>query len=332
MNTSLYQKFETSLVDQKSMWVKPYVKPCVDDGAHQFLLFLKPEVTAVHAEVNVEGVLQMVLERLSAFQTSVHAVRILPSAYLAEHSIMDQHYGVINAISKQGESALTDAAGEKLKSEFGEDLKKGAKVLGGHQFLEEQSEFTALTLCTLSDNLGTTKLGGGSYCMRLDMEGQIYLVLNPFHAYQLVPFTSGQKAIIAMECRSNRDWKALRSDLTGSTDPSAASEGSIRSELLARKEEFNLAAVNQGSNGIHLSAGPLEGMVELKRFFTDHESAADLDLSDTLFGSQLIEAGIDTNRLQELAANITIRKGGQSESAFDLTEEVNASDALKRLL
>jgi len=330
MDTSLYQDFVTSIEDQQPKWVRPYEKPGADDS-HQFLLFLKPEATAIHSGVKLQAILQMVMERLTAFQTTVHAVRILPSSYLAEHLIMAQHYGVINAISTQGEIALTDAAKTKLNEEFAEDLKNGAQVMGGHQFLEAQPEFTALTLCTLSDNLGTTKLGGGSYCMRLDMEGQMYLVLNPFHAYQLVPYTTGHRAILAMECRSNMDWNILRSELTGSTNPATASKGSIRAELLARKEEFNLAAVNQGSNGVHLSAGPLEGMVELQRFFTDHEGGSSIDLSDTLFGSQLAEAGLDNRRIQELANNCSIEKDGQSTSSFDLTEEVNAADALQRL-
>lgn len=331
MDTNLYQDFENTLQDQQSKWVKPYVKPGLDD-AHQFLLFIKPEATAAHAGVNVKGIIQLVMERLTAFETSVHAVRIIPSAYLAKHSIMDQHYGVISAISRQGESALTDAAREKLYQTFSEDLDNGAKILGGHQFLEEQTEFTALTLCTLSDNLGTTKLGGGSYCMRLDMEGQVYLVLNPFHAYQLVPYTTPGRAIIAMECRSNQDWDTLRSELTGSTNPEKAAKGSIRAELLARKDEFQLSAVHQGLNGVHLSAGPLEGMVELKRFFSDNDSDHFLEYTDTLFGLQLKQAGLDTIRIEKLSANPTLEKDGQPVSAFDLTEEVNASEALKRLL
>jgi hypothetical protein len=331
MQRQLFADFESALASQHPLWAKQYEKPQADQ-AHQFLLFLKPEVTAVHEGVDLEAILKMVLERLTAFECTLHAIRILPSSYLAQYAILDQHYGVINAISKQGESALTENARANLHTLFAEDLENGALIMGGHQFLQAQTEFTPLTLCTLSDNLGTTKLGGGSYCMRLSMQGQTYLVLNPFHAFQLVPYTTPGRAIIAVEGRSTRDWKALRSDLTGSTNPATATPGSIRAELLARKDEFKLKEVTQGSNGVHLSAGPLEGMVELKRFFTDHESGETLELTDTLFGAQLAAAGLSADGIASLATNPELEVDGKSISAFDLTEEVNATDALKRLI
>ncbi|MGA0333004.1 MAG: hypothetical protein ACO3N7_05775 [Kiritimatiellia bacterium] len=331
MNTLLFEAFDEVLQSQQARWVVPY-EASPEDQAHQFLLFLKPEVTAVHDGVDLKGIANMVFERLTQFEATVHAVRILPAAILSKYSIMDQHYGVINAISKQGEAALTAQAREKLRETFAEDLANGAEVLGGHQFLQAQPEFTPLTLCTLSDNLGTTKLGGGSYCMRLEMQGVIYLVLNPFHAFQLVPFTTPGRAIIAIEGRSARDWKVLRSELTGSTDPQKAAAGSIRAELLARKDEFNLKEVHQGSNGIHLSAGPLEGMVELQRFFCDHESDSTMGYADTVFGAQLLAAGLTEARLCELAGNPALTVDGENISAFDLTEEMNAADAIQRLI
>ncbi|MDF3127994.1 hypothetical protein P0Y35_02165 [Kiritimatiellaeota bacterium B1221] len=331
MKTIVFESFEKAIISQKPIWIKPYVKP-EENGTHQFLMFLKPEATAIHEDVKLPEIMNMIFERLNHFEVTVHAIRILPSAYLSKHAILDQHYGVINAISKQGVSALTEQARAKLESEFADDLANGAQVLGGHQFLEAQPEFTPLTLCTLSDNLGTSKLGGGSYCMRLDMEGQIYLVLNPFHAYQLVPYTTPGRAIIAIEGRSNKDWKVLRGKLTGTTDPSKAEAGSIRAELLANQKAFNMKAVNQGSNGVHLSAGPLEGMVELQRFFTDHDAATTIELADTLFGSQLLAAGVDASRLTALAGNPECTADGESISAFDLTEEINADESVKRLL
>jgi hypothetical protein len=331
MEPDLYHDFENALTQQTQQWVKTYEAPEADT-AHQFVLFLKPEVTAVHEGVNVQAALKLILERLTAFEVSVHAIRVLPASYLDKHSILDQHYGVINAISKQGASALADAAREKLHTVFADEIEQGALILGGHQFLSEQSDFSALALSTLNDNIGTTKLGGGSYCMKLNVLGQTYLLLNPFHAYQLVPFTTPGRAIIVLEGRSNKDWEVLRSELTGATNPAKAHEGSIRAELLARKEELNLKAVNQGNNGVHLSAGPLEGMVELKRFFSDHEVGKTLDWTDLRFGQQLADAGVSRERITELAANIPLNVEGQPVPAFDLTEEVNAAEALKSLI
>lgn len=331
MEPDLFSAFEHAIVTQKQQWIRPYVKgeSC---GGHQFVLFLKPEITAVHQGADLPGILKMILERLTSFEVTVHAMRALPAAYLDAHSIMDQHYGVINAISKQGVSALTEAARAKLHQEFAAELDAGATVLGGHQFLDVHPEFSPLALSVLNDNIGTTKLGGGSYCMKLDVLGQIYLLLNPFHAYQLVPYTTAGRAILVLECRSSRDWADLRGKLTGTTNPETAAEGSIRAELLARQQEFNLPAVNQGNNGVHLSAGPLEGMVELQRFFTDHESGETLNWDQTVFWDCLTERGASPEQIAALTANPAITWQGETGSAFDLTEELNADDAAARLI
>ena len=329
MEPDLYSAFERAVETQQQQWIRPYTKG--DCGGHQFVLFLKPEVTAVHLGVDLPAITKMVLERLTSFEVTVHAMRALPASYLSAHSIMDQHYGVINAISKNGEAALTDAAKEKLRSEFAEEIEAGAVIMGGHQFLDVHPEFSALALSTLNDNIGTTKLAGGSYCMKLDVLGQVYLLLNPFHAYQLVPYTTDGRAILVLECRSSRDWQDLRGKLTGATNPATAEAGSIRSELLARQEEFNLQAVNQGTNGVHLSAGPLEGMVELRRFFSDHEAGTGLSWTDTHFGESLLQQGKAEAEISVLAQNPPVTWNGTTESAFDLTEEINAADALERL-
>lgn len=305
-------------------WIAPYTAPDSAD-THQFVLFLKPEATAVHDGVKLDAVLECVLKHLEDFGVSVHAARALPAAYLEANAIMDNHYGVINRISKQGAEALTDDARAKLETLFAEDLAAGAKVLGGHQFLAEQPEFTSLALSALNDNVGTTKLGGGSYAMRLNLLGQIYILLNPFHAYQLVPYTTPGRAILVLECRSTRDWGDLRGKLTGATNPAKAEPGSIRAELLSQKDTLGLKDVNQGMNGIHLSAGPLEGMVELRRFFSDPEAGALLAWSDLAFGQALAAKGLDP---EALAQNPDLDRDGKAVSAFDLTEERNAADAL----
>nr|MDA3872883.1 hypothetical protein [Kiritimatiellia bacterium] len=130
MEPDLYHDFENAVARQTQQWVRPYEAPKAD-AAHQFVLFLKPEVTAVHEDVDVQGVLKLILERLTAFEVSVHAIRVLPASYLAKHSILDQHYGVINAISKQGESALAEAAREKLYDVFADEISQGALIRGG---------------------------------------------------------------------------------------------------------------------------------------------------------------------------------------------------------
>lgn len=328
MNQAFLSAFSTTTGESPTpAWIRPYTPPA-DASVHQFVLFLKPEVTAVQEGVDLAAVLELVMAHLAAFDVEIAAARALPAAYLAEHRLMDEHYGVINRISKLGESALTDTARSKLHEIFAEDLQEGAQVLGGHQFLETHPEFHPLALSALNDNIGTTKLGGGSYAMRLNLLGTKFVLLNPFHAYQLVPYTTPGRAILVMEGRSARDWAVLRSELTGATNPAKAATGSIRASLLANKDRLGLADVNQGLNGVHLSAGPLEGLVELRRFFSEPETGSLREWTDFAFGQALKAAGLDPAALGQ---NPDLTREGRNISAFDLTEEKNGADALELL-
>ncbi|MBU0679076.1 MAG: nucleoside-diphosphate kinase [Verrucomicrobia bacterium] len=304
-------------------WIRPY-SGGFDTASQHFVLFLKPEVTALHLNVDVEAVLKLVTDELTRWEVQTAGVRVLSAAYLREHQIMNNHYGVINSISLNGRKAITAAADNKLVELFRIQLEQGAEVLGGHQFLERFPDFTPFGLSILSDNVGTKKLGGGTYALPVSMNGAFFIVLNPFHPYQLEPYTTDGRAIVVFECASDRPWSELRRNLAGATDPSEAAEGSIRQKFLDAKEALNLADVSQGANGIHLSAGPLEGMVEIQRFFTDHESGKVLGYADTCFG-RLLESdapGLDLPRT--FSANPGVSADGDQQSAFDLTEEMDA--------
>jgi len=270
-------------------------------------------------------VLELAIHTLSSAGVSFGAVRILGGDYLEKHNLMVEHYGVISKISKEGLSAISEQATEKLHTDFKELLTAGAEVLGGHQFLKVQPQFNAFSLLALNDNLGTKRLAGGTYAMVVKVLGKPYILLNPFHAYQLVPYCTSGHAIIAIEGLSKLPWADLRQKICGVTDPKLAEEGSIRNLLLKNREALGLGDVDKGTNGVHMSAGPLEGMVELQRFFTDHEASADrLSFTDLAFGSLLVHKGLKPERVAALAKNPDLDVEGKKVSAFDLTEEKDA--------
>jgi hypothetical protein len=262
----------------------------------------------------------------------VGGVRVLRGDYLSGHRIMDQHYGVINSISHGGRAAIAPAAEAKLVSECGALIDDGAPVLGGHEFLKEFPQVSAFALALLNNNLGTTKLAGGTYVMSVKVLGQPCLVLNPFHPYQLEPYYAPDNAIVVMACRAGQPWAELRRKLAGATDPLKADAGSLRQLFLKDKDALGLADVSQNANGIHLSAGPLEGMVEIQRFFTDHEGDQPLSFTDTSFGQLLASQGLSIDQITALAGNPVIGSEGTGTPAFDLTEEVDAEQAYKLLL
>jgi len=75
-----------------------------------------------------------------------------------------------------------------------------------------------------------------------------------------------------------------------------------------------------------MSAGPLEALVELKRFF-DIKSD-----SDTHFGSILTSKGISSDNITFLSKNSDVTVGEKTISAFDATEENDSETAATKLV
>jgi len=305
------------------VWVQPYKVNKDDRKLHQFIFFLKPETTV---DTNLGQVLQSVLKRLSEAKIVIGGVRILSGEFLENKNIMGEHYGVISTISRKGVAAISESAKKELSKVYGKEIEAGAKVLGGHELLASYSQLNAFSLRVLNDNLGTQRLGGGTYAFKLNVLGVTHIVLNPFHPYQLVPYTTAGHAIIVFECLSTLPWTELRGDICGATDPAQAKEGSIRQLLLANQKELGLPEVNKSTNGCHMSAGPLEALVELKRFFEIKDD------SETIFGQLLADKGLSSTNISYLCSNPTLTYGDKTQSAFDATEEVNSETAAAKLV
>ncbi len=313
-------------------WINPYHLVESTPDTNQFAIFLKPETTELHKGVKFKELLAYLIETFEKWSVEVGAIRILPSEYLARHQIMDLHYGVINKISRHGLHAISAKARKTLKQEYGEDIESRAQIMGGHQFIARFPKFSAFALATLSDNIGVKKLGSGTYCVKVQVGGQPFVVLNAFHPFQLEHFTTGDKAIVVLEGRSKTAWSDLRREMLGATNPAYAFQGSIRQTFHSRAEEWGLVNVSQSANGIHLSAGPLEGMIELQRFFSSLDEKRTLTAEQTTFGKMLLDGGMPQALLQTLQDNPTVEYQGHAITVFDLTEEIDAPDAAARLL
>jgi len=304
---------------EDNVWVKEYTKPEADEN--QFLFFFKPEATSA----NIKEIMDISLKVLTEKGVTFGAIRVVGGPYLEKHDIMVQHYGVISQIFKQGYPAISDQAKASLNAEFAEDVKAVGNPIGGFEFLKANPDFSPRALCVLSDNVGCKRLAGGTYLLKFKLLGQTQLVLNPFHGYQLVPFIQPGSALIVYEGRSKLSWNDLRNKLCGATDPTAAEAGSVRNELLVHKVQTGMVDVNKGSNGVHMSAGPLEGMVELQRFFSSADKK--LPFADLAFGHALAGQGLSAEQVQKLASNVDVTHDGKNISVFDLTEEMDASKA-----
>ena len=303
-----------------------WISPLADDppqGRNHFVLFLKPEVLAVDDGVKAAAIIDLVSGALRSRAVSTGAIRVLNGSYLGRHHIIEEHYGVINRVSRLGEGALSPETRNKLVAECpGLD-----RILGGHELLKEFPEVSAFALNIMADTLGTKKIASGKYYGVLNIGGERVVVLNPFHPQQVLHYTAPGRSIVVIECASDTDWRVLRQEMTGSTDPARAVAGSIRRMLLDRKSELGLHDVATATNGVHCSAGPLEAMVEYSRFFSDHAKKKLIKLSDTPFGELLARRGIGKKEIAALAKNPLLGKEKGAAYAFNLTEEKNSDVA-----
>jgi hypothetical protein len=136
--------------------------------------------------------------------------------------------------------------------------------------------------------------------------------------------------IVAFNIASDIDWEIARNKFIGKTNPEDAEQGSLRHELLKNRSEFGLDVVNSSRNGFHLSAGPVEGLVELMRYCSDFSSGDIKKPGDFLFGRQLQSRFSDVE-IRRICENSNVVYNGSKISVFDLTEEKNADVALQLL-
>jgi hypothetical protein len=293
---------------------------------HEFLFFIKPEITLGDNQINHESILDLMFRKLKEFSFEIHDIRLLGASYLEKFNIISQHYGVINSISRNATGNLTPEGTGRFREYFG-IMPKDAIVLGGIEFLEKYKHYDPFSLDELWQKSKAVKLAGGTYCA-LVTEGpdQIYL-MNGFHPKQLVHFTEKGRSIVTFNLGSDIDWALARNHFIGKTNPSDAAQGSLRRELLENKSKFGLDEVNSSKNGFHLSAGPVEGLVELMRYCSDYSSGNMRTHDDFGFGRKL-NASFSPMQVTKICANSYVNYNGNRISTFDLTEEKNADDAL----
>lgn len=293
---------------------------------NEFLLFLKPEITMPSETIRLEAVIDLLLEQMDAFGFVIHDVRILAASYLEAFNLIDQHYGVISIVSNQGLNAMTEGAKERFKELYGVEA-DASNVLGGMEFLRKYPFFNYHSLDCMWQNSENKRLGSGTYVEQLRIDQEEVYLLNAFHPKQLRHFTEPGRSIVLFNISSNRPWKEARELFAGATDPRKAAPGSLRRLLLERKEEFGIPEVSQSFNGIHLSAGPVEALIELHRFDSDHSSPeGEADYQDFSFGRDLIRQFGEIPAA--LLKNDTLEVDGKSTTVFDLTENMNSDQAL----
>jgi hypothetical protein len=296
---------------------------------NEFLFFIKPEITLPGMGIKLEKILGFILDKIDAYNLEIRNVKVLAAKYLQDYNIIAQHYGVINQISRNAKANISQEGNVKFESLY-ECSPDKANVMGSIEFIEKYDAFSPMALDYLWQNGDMKKLAGGTYVTKLSLDGEEVYLVNGFHPRQLEHFTATGRSIVTFTLAGDLDWKTARGTFIGATNPANAKEGSIRRELMEKKKEFGLQTINSSWNGVHLSAGPVEGLVELIRYNSDFEANEILKPADFDFGKNMAHH-FNPEEIEKIINNTILEMDGKKIPVFDLTEEQNADEAVNLL-
>ena len=120
--------------------------------------------------------------------------------------------------------------------------------------------------------------------------GEDFILVNGFHPAQLFHFTNETHRIVLVLVHSDTPWGTLRNEMVGATFPEKAVPNSIRGTLYANPNDYGLESVSIANNGVHLSAGPFEGLFEIRNFF-GHILDLDVEKQPPLILKKMLAAG-----------------------------------------
>lgn len=307
---------------QKAQVIQP-VHIGQTDKKNELVFFVKPELLHVEDNEKILNSLKLIEEKFSAFNVVVDGMVIVPGKVLADHEIMNRHYGFINQLSRMASKMISSEAREEMFTVLGIEDNSEHKILGGHEFLQTfQANIDALNDVWFGQ--GAKKLRSGFYFVADTYKGVPILLVNGFHPSQLMHFTREDHRIVLMLLHADADWHELKFDLVGDTFPERANPNSIRGQLFAQPDLYGQDNVGINTNGVHLSAGPFEAAFEVVNFFGDILSI-DPEKTPPLAIQHAMQAGFEQQVALSLMENPNI---GESD-LFSETENLNTEQAVQ---
>ncbi len=295
---------------------------------NELVLFMKPEVQMVSDPAFIRQSAQFILEKLAEYQAEVHGIAIVGGQFLSDHGIMDRHYGYINYLSKQASKVLAADDLAKIAAAFGLASSAGIPLYGGHEWLAAHPNATIPDLDGYWFSKKAIKIRSGFYIQMYEKDGMPFILVNGFHPSQLNHFTAPDHRIVLMLLHSNTPWQSLRNDLIGNTFPEKAAPSSIRGAFFANPAQYGLTKVEISQNGVHLSAGPVEGAFEVLNFFGSlYQGAAEKPLP--LLIRRLMAAGLSAAAADQVRANPPVIVGEKHTDLFSATEDMDTDAAIE---
>lgn len=302
--------------------------PKVGEGEwkNELLLFIKPEVFLLADRANVEKTIRLVLDKLSKFDAKIDGIYALGGSMLEKNNIMSKHYGYINQISNSASKLIDAEQRAKIEEAFG--LKFGSyQIMGGHEYLQKYKYDTPDTLDELWLSEKSIKIRSGLYVRHIKKGNDDIVLVNGFHPKQLSYYTERSHRIALMLIHSNTSWSRLKNEMIGTTFPEKAVPDSIRGILYREIKDYGFPVISVAINGVHLSAGPFEGMAEIVNFFG---KIANLDIAvqPPLLLKMMVQASIPQMIAVKALDNPQINYNGRSTDLFTSTEDMDSQPAI----
>ena len=294
---------------------------------NELLMFIKPEILAVGNQTRLGNSIDLIWNKLAAFNASVAGVVLVGGPALESKESMDRHYGAINVLSKSASAELSASD----RSEVYETLAvqpADYPLYGGHEFLNAHPSFSPASLDELWFTQKSLKIRSGFYVQAYEENGEKFVLVNGFHPAQLAHFTEPSHRIALMLIHSDTPWADLRDEMIGDTFPEKAAPNSIRGELHADPERYGFEEVTIANNGVHLSAGPFEAMFEISNFFGSL-LGTDIHAAPPRIVDSMLASGISKHDAYSSLENPEIDdSSGETTDLFDATEHLDTEAAV----
>lgn len=294
--------------------------------ANQFCLFLKPWTT--HSGADLEDILHLVLERAAAHDLVVEQAAVLPGRYVARQALMARHYWRMVGFARTGAAGFTSAIRASFEEMFTCRAEE-AVILGGFEMLDRFPAMSPFALEVLWENVPQQRLGNSVTCARVTIDGGDLFLINGFVPNLLATYEIPDNVVTVLSLTGPLPWRDARQSFVGATDPMRAVPGSLRRLLFERRRELGID-IRLGANGVHLSSGPLESLIELRRLLPATGSEECRAITEFRLGRKLIET-LGAQATMALLDDPGVVANGRRQELFDLTEEMD-EDAVVALL
>lgn len=293
---------------------------------NELLMFLKPEIFNNGNPIAIQNSLDMIFQKLQDFNAEVAGVVIVGGQALEAQKCMDRHYGTINVLSRTASQVLSAEDRQKIYDTLGVAA-ADYPLYGGHEFQTSHPGFTPAKLDELWFTKKSMKIRSGFYVQAYELNGEKFVLINGFHPAQLAHFTEPSHRIVLLLIHSDNDWATLRDQMIGDTFPERAAAVSIRGTFYADPARYGFESVSIANNCVHLSAGPFEGMFEIKNFFG---GLMNIDVKSTqpLIVRQMLVAGITADQAWQAIENPTVTVDGKSKDLYGVTEHKNTAPSI----